>query len=49
MGDGADQETRSQTGQILWVFNVQVQDAPGYFTRSTIEFALYLELNTNKL
>ena len=49
LGDGAGQETRSQVGQILWVSYFQVQDAPGYFTRSTIKFALHLELDTNKL
>ena len=42
MGDGAGQETRSQTGQVLWVFDVQVQDAPGYLTNSVGKFALYL-------
>ena len=42
MGYGAGQETRSQAGQILWVSDVQVQDAPGNFIKSIGKFALYL-------
>ena len=40
MGDGADQKTRSKAGQILWVSDIQVQDAPGQFTRSIRKFAI---------
>ena len=42
MGDGAGQEARSQAGQILWLFDVQVQDAPGNFINSIEKFTLYL-------
>ena len=42
MGDGAGQEARSQAGQILWISDVQVQDAPGNFIKSIGKFTLYL-------
>ena len=42
MGDGADQKTRSKAGQILWVSDIQVQDASDDFKRSIKKFALYL-------
>ena len=41
MGDGARQEIRGQAGQILWVFDIQVQDAPGDITKSIGKFATY--------
>ena len=42
MGNGAGQETRGQAGQILWVPDIQVQDAPGNIIKSIEKFALYL-------
>ena len=40
--NGADQESGSQAGQILWISDFQVLDVPDDITRSTKKFALYL-------